>query len=105
MRGARAPLALTLGFIPGRHGQETVADLAWCEWIVRMHHPGHVDALDALFDGYETRPSWPRRHAAMLARCRELLDLTHRREPEGAGERSWRRRIEVTTGWRERSNS
>ena len=161
----RAPHALTLGFIAGRHGQDLitaghaqpvlaacgsvlheihragvghgdfgpqnllldpgtftavavldwefatiplidhVADLAWCEWIVRMHHPEHVDALDPLFERYGTRPPWQRRHAAMLARCRELLDLVHRWEPEGAAEQLWRRRIEVTASWRERSKN
>jgi hypothetical protein len=78
---------------------DTVADLAWCEWIVRMHHPEHVGALDSLFDRYGTRPPWPRRHAAMLHRCRELLDLAHRWEPDGAGERLWRQRIGTTDGW------
>jgi aminoglycoside phosphotransferase (APT) family kinase protein len=26
------------------HLGDPVEDLAWCEWIVRMHHPEHVDA-------------------------------------------------------------
>jgi tRNA A-37 threonylcarbamoyl transferase component Bud32 len=159
----RAPHALTLGFVAGRHGQDliaaghaepvlaacgavlydihdagighgdfgpqnvlfdprtfvpvavldwefaaiplvdNVADLAWCEWIVRMHHPEHVDVLGALFDRYGTRPPWQRRHAAMLQRCRELLDLAHRWEPDGAAERLWRHRIDTTAGWRERT--
>jgi hypothetical protein len=80
---------------------DNVADLAWCEWIVRMHHPEHVDALDSLFHRYGTRPGWHRRHAAMLERCRELLDLAHPWEPDGAAERSWRHRIEITASWRE----
>jgi tRNA A-37 threonylcarbamoyl transferase component Bud32 len=84
---------------------DNVTDLAWCEWIVRMHHPEHVDALDSLFYRYGTRPPWQRRHAAMLERCRELLDLAHRWEPDGAGERSWRHRIQITASWRERSDS
>jgi tRNA A-37 threonylcarbamoyl transferase component Bud32 len=83
---------------------DNVADLAWCEWIVRMHHPDHSDALGALFDRYGARPPWPSRHAAMLRRCRELLDLAHRWEPDGAAERLWRRRIEVTAGWGERAH-
>jgi tRNA A-37 threonylcarbamoyl transferase component Bud32 len=79
---------------------DATADLAWCEWIVRTHHPPHAAALDALFDAYGTRPPWPLRHAAMMHRCRELLDFAHRREPGGAAERSWRRRIGVTARWR-----
>ncbi len=78
-----------------------VADLAWCEWIVRMHHGEHAGALTALFDAYGTRPPWPHRQTAMLQRCRELLDFAHRWEPGGAAERLWRDRLDVTAGWRE----
>ena len=28
------------------HTDDPVADLAWCEWIIRMHHPGAVDQLE-----------------------------------------------------------
>ena len=83
---------------------DSVADLAWCEWIVRMHHADHAEALGALFDRYGARPPWPSRHTAMLRRCRELLDLAHRWEPDGVAERLWRRRIEVTAGWGERAH-
>jgi hypothetical protein len=27
------------------HAGDPLEDLAWCEWIVRMHHPGHLSAL------------------------------------------------------------
>jgi hypothetical protein len=84
---------------------DNVSDLAWCEWIVRMHHPEHVDALNPLFDRFGTRPSWQHRHTAMLARCRELLDLAHRWEPYGTAERSWQQRIEITASWRERRHT
>ena len=33
------------------HRGEAVEDLAWAEWIVRMHHPEAVSELTALFDG------------------------------------------------------
>jgi hypothetical protein len=38
------------------HPGEPVEDLAWCEWIIRMHHPEAVDELDNLFDGYGGPP-------------------------------------------------
>ena len=31
---------------------EPVTDLAWCEWIVRTHHPRLTAALPHLYDGY-----------------------------------------------------
>jgi tRNA A-37 threonylcarbamoyl transferase component Bud32 len=82
---------------------DPVADLAWCEWIVRTHHPGSRGALAGFFTAYGTTPSWAHRHAAMLARCRELVSFTHRWDPGGSGERVWRQRLAATAAWREES--
>jgi len=80
---------------------DPVRDLAWCDWIVRAHHPGSRGDLATFFAAYGSTPPWPRRHAAMLARCRELLEFARRRDPDGPGERLWRQRITATAGWRE----
>jgi hypothetical protein len=40
----------------------------------------------------------------MLQRGGQLLDLAHRWQPDGAAERSWRRRIEITASWHERTS-
>lgn len=80
---------------------DPVADLAWCEWIVRTHHPDSRGTLAAFFTAYGTTPPWPRRHAAMLARCHELLDFARRWDPDGPGEQLWRQRILTTASWRE----
>jgi aminoglycoside phosphotransferase len=76
---------------------DPIDDLAWCEWIVRMHHPDAVDALDHLFAGYGSRPPWPERRAAALATCHALLPAGE----DGPGVEQWRHRIEVTRTWRE----
>jgi aminoglycoside phosphotransferase len=84
------------------HVGSSIEDLAWCEWIVRMHHPRHVGALHELFDAYGDQPTWSERRAALLRRCQELADL---RWPLGdAGDRAaelWRHRIRVTKSWSE----
>jgi len=59
---------------------DPVEDLAWCEWIVRMHHPEHVGALSSLFDAYGHRPAWAARQQAMAAQCRAFLALSGRWE-------------------------
>jgi Ser/Thr protein kinase RdoA (MazF antagonist) len=46
-----------------------ITDLAWAEFIVRMHHEEHQDCLPALFDGYGKRPPWNERQAAMADRA------------------------------------
>ncbi|WP_129841056.1 phosphotransferase [Streptomyces sp. RFCAC02] len=79
---------------------EPVEDLAWCEWIVRMHHPAHRHALGDFFRAYGREvPPWPVRRAAMLARCEALRQFCERWEPDGPGVRQWRERAAVTARW------
>jgi Ser/Thr protein kinase RdoA (MazF antagonist) len=75
-------------------------DLAWAEWIVRMHHAEAIDALDELFDAYGTRPRWEARRKAMLVHCERVR---WRCESEGRVEpaATWRGRLETTEQWRE----
>ena len=77
-----------------------VEDVAWCEWIVRKHHPEHVAALSSFFDAYGRRPPWPARHQAMLDQCRAFLALAER-QPRGAAVRLWQARITATESWTE----
>jgi len=74
-----------------------LTDIAWAEWILRTHHPHLVDALPSLFAGFQDRPGWAERQAAMLARCEELLDFV-RRWPGGdeTAVRQWQRRSAAT---------
>jgi aminoglycoside phosphotransferase (APT) family kinase protein len=81
------------------HPGDPIEDLAWCEWIVRMHHRDAVDALSELFDGYGWRPAWAQRQQAMLTRCQSLLDMCRRSTPEGV--RLWQRRLSATAAWSE----
>lgn len=79
---------------------DPIVDLAWCEWIVRMHHPDRIPLLDAFFDAYGGDvPGFGARRAAMVARCRELLDFCERWEPGGGGVELWQRRLAETTDW------
>lgn len=80
---------------------DPVEDLAWCEWIVRMHHHEHVDALSSLFDAYGHHPAWIARQQAMVTQCRALLALSGRWEPGGEGVRRWQHRLQVTESWTE----
>jgi aminoglycoside phosphotransferase (APT) family kinase protein len=77
---------------------EAVIDIAWCEWIVRMHHPTAVDCLPAFFDAYGARPPWPIRQHAMLDRCRRLEDFSRRWDSDD-GVRLWQDRARATAGW------
>jgi Ser/Thr protein kinase RdoA (MazF antagonist) len=75
-----------------------IEDVAWCEWIVRTHHPAAAGALDHFFAGYGRRPPWADRQAAAAARCRELLALF---APGTPGARQWRQRLNTTLAWTE----
>jgi aminoglycoside phosphotransferase (APT) family kinase protein len=74
---------------------EAIVDIAWCEWIVRMHHPAAVDCLPAFFDAYGARPPWPIRQQAMLDRC-HWLEAFCRRSNASDGVRLWQDRARAT---------
>ncbi|HET6483419.1 MAG TPA: aminoglycoside phosphotransferase family protein [Actinoplanes sp.] len=78
---------------------DPVDDLAWCEWIVRRHHPDAVGALGELFAGYGVRPSWARRHQAMAAKCESFVDR-FRAGPQAA-RRRWQDNLARTQSWTE----
>jgi aminoglycoside phosphotransferase (APT) family kinase protein len=78
-----------------------IRDIAWCEWIVRMHHPTEKESLTAFFEAYGERPSWEARQLAMIDRCRWLEAFAHRRDAHGEREGQWRQRINDTAAWTE----
>ena len=82
------------------HEGDPVEDLAWAEWIVRMHHPDAVGALFALFVGYGSQPAWKLRQERMLRKCAALGELCRRRgHTEGA--ELWDHRQRATRTWTE----
>ncbi|WP_092658184.1 phosphotransferase [Actinopolymorpha singaporensis] len=84
------------------HLGSAVEDLAWCEWIVRTHHPDRTPLLGEFFGAYGgPAPGWPTRRAVMVARCRALEAFCTRWEPGGEGARQWARRAAATAAWRE----
>ena len=78
-----------------------IADVAWCEWIVRMHHPDAVPALAHFFDAYGARPTWQERQREMLRRCQALGEFSRRWDSEGPGVRVWQERTEIVASWAE----
>jgi aminoglycoside phosphotransferase len=84
------------------HLGDPIEDLAWCEWIVRTHHPHHTDALADFFDAYGGHvPDWPQRQAAMVTRCLELQRFCERWEPGGRGAQQWTQRAHATANWQQ----
>lgn len=83
------------------HAGDPVEDLAWCEFIVRLHHPAEVASLAAFYASYGERPDWPRRHEAIMRRCAELRQMCESWQPGGASARAWAERIEIAGCWRE----
>jgi aminoglycoside phosphotransferase (APT) family kinase protein len=75
-----------------------ISDLAWAQWIVRIHHPHAVGSLDYLFRGWGDEASWASRQAAMLHACRRFLARAERMRDSKATE-LWSQRFEVTRLW------
>lgn len=77
-----------------------ITDLAWAEFILRMHHPEQRACLPALFDGYGRRPAWRERQAAMADRATALETwVRSHRGAEAAA--TWHRRSRAIERWRE----
>jgi aminoglycoside phosphotransferase (APT) family kinase protein len=82
------------------HRGDAVEDLAWAEWIIRMHYPAAIDALGGLFGGYGALPHWDLRRSAMVTQCEVALRLCEREgEPETMA--TWRARLRTTERWTE----
>jgi aminoglycoside phosphotransferase (APT) family kinase protein len=76
-----------------------ITDLAWCEWVVRTHHPAQQPALDAFYAAYGERPSLDALRTAGLERCAELLDFVEHWQPGGPAVRLWQDRIAAVERW------
>ena len=76
-----------------------ITDIAWCEWIVRMHHMNAVRKLSVFFDAYGTRPTWAERKAEMLRRCAWLEGFSRRWDPNGQGVATWQQRTKAVASW------
>jgi aminoglycoside phosphotransferase len=81
---------------------DAAVDVAWCEWIVRMHHPAAVPSLSAFHHAYGPVPPWPLRQAAMIRRCLWLQEFSKRLDTAGGGAALWEDRLLKTAGWTER---
>ena len=81
---------------------DPVEDVAWCEWIMRTHHPEHRRALGDFFRAYGGQvPPWQVRRTAMLTRCEELRRFCDRWQPDGPGVQLWQGRAAATADWQE----
>jgi aminoglycoside phosphotransferase len=81
------------------HVGAPVEDLAWCEFIVRMHHPSDLRALDAFYSAYGSRPAWADLHQAISSRCQWMLELCERWQPAGIGVARWGERLAHVRTW------
>jgi len=79
------------------HRGEPIEDLAWAEWIVRMHHHHAIDALDELHHGAGLDFDWTTRQAAMVQRCEALVRYCELHRSDGAEQ--WRTRLQRTEAW------
>ena len=82
------------------HVGSRIEDLAWAEWIVRMHHPEAVEDLPELFDGSGLTIGWSDRRSAMIEQCRRYIAFCEGSEWE-ASAAEWRRRLAATERWHE----
>ena len=82
------------------HDGDRVEDLAWAEWIVRLHHRDAVQYLPTLFEEYGQRPDWALRQTVMMQRCARFAEICALNGDQTAAE-MWRSRAQVTRSWHE----
>ena len=82
------------------HIGRPIEDLAWTEWIVRMHHPTARDALADFFEASHLHPPWEERHTAMVERCAQLQRRTEQGTSPDLAD-LWRNRSAQTEAWKE----
>jgi len=83
------------------HIGDPIEDLAWCEWIIRMHHSAEVGKMAHFFTAYGQHPAWVTRRAAMIAQCRLLLDFVRAWDANSAGVAKWQEWLLITENWSE----
>jgi aminoglycoside phosphotransferase len=83
------------------HAGDAIEDLAWTEFIVRLHHPAEVAALADFYSGYGARPLWSQVQETIVTRCESLLAFCQRWQPDGPAVRAWTDRIEIARSWTE----
>ena len=71
---------------------EAIRDLAWCEWIVRTHHPEQRHHLDAFYTAYGSRPKNEDVKQAAYDRCEKLLQFSEAKE-------LWQQRRDAVREW------
>ena len=82
------------------HIGSPIEDLAWSEWIIRMHHPDAQADLPELFAASGLTFHWSERQDWMLRQCRNYLDYCEASELK-AGAAEWKRRLDATERWHE----
>ena len=82
------------------HVGSPIEDLAWAEWIVRMHHPEALDDLPDLFTTSGLSFSWSDRQAAMVRQCHSYIAYCEASEMKATAVQ-WKRRLHNTEQWRE----
>ena len=55
------------------HFGDKFEDIAWAEWLIRMHYKAKRHMIDALYDGFGEMPVWETRHTFMIRKCEAIL--------------------------------
>ena len=82
------------------HFGDPFEDVAWAEWIIRMHYAADPQMIAALYQGFGLVPAWETRHALMLRQCQRILDFA-RRDANAPAIAMWVDRAEQVKSWDE----
>lgn len=84
------------------HFGDRFEDIAWAEWIIRMHYDANPQMITSLYRGFGIVPPWNKRHELMVHKCEHILDFA-KRDANAQAISMWIDRVERVKSFREKA--
>ncbi len=81
------------------HAGDPIEDLAWCEFIIRLHHPAELAAVNGFYEAYGSRPAWADLLRTIVSRCQWMAEFCRQWQPDGTGVQQWTERLATVRTW------
>lgn len=84
------------------HFGDRFEDIAWAEWIIRMHYDSNQQMIASLYKGFGIVPLWEARRELMIRKCEKILDFA-KRDDNTQAISTWIDRVAQVKSFKERT--
>jgi tRNA A-37 threonylcarbamoyl transferase component Bud32 len=84
------------------HFGDRFEDIAWAEWIIRMHYDSNQQMIASLYKGFGLVPPWETRHELMIRKCENILDFAKRDDDNTQAISMWIDRVAQVKSFEEK---